>query len=262
MKIAMSQLQPLLREYRILLAGRNVDSMEKTGQSYPPDAPVSYEADLALHPYTTFWGTTGLALGRMGAFSYTHSRLHKSLTVGRFTSIAKGMSVMGARHPHEWASTSPVFYNQQLLARTYSEDRGVTLNSAKFGYKPGKITIGNDVWIGEKVSLGHGITIGDGAVIASNSVVTKDVAPYTVVGGVPAQVIRQRFAPETVQALQASAWWELAPEELTHCDVRSPDLFAAQVMRGREHGDFQPLLTKPLTAEVIAEHLKASDLAG
>ncbi|MGQ3384991.1 CatB-related O-acetyltransferase [Glutamicibacter sp. TV12E] len=262
MKIAMSQLQPLLREYRILLAGRGVDSMEKTGDSYAPDALVNYEADLALHPYTTFWGTTGLALGRMGAFSYTHSRLHKSLAVGRFTSIAKGLSVMGARHPHEWASTSPVFYNQQLLAQAYGQDRGVVLNSTKFGYKAGKIAIGNDVWIGEKVTLGHGISIGDGAVIASNSVVTKDVAPYTVVGGVPARVIRDRFEPETVQALQASAWWELAPEDLTRCDVRSPDLFAAQVLRGREHGQFQPLQTQPLTAEVISEHLGTPATAG
>jgi len=258
MKISMSQLQPLLREYRILLSGRGVQSMEDTGNSYDGSALVNYEADLALHPYTTFWGTTGLVLGRMGAFSYTHSRLHKSMTVGRFTSIAKGMSVMGARHPHEWASTSPVFYNQKLLAQTYSEDRGVELNSAKFGYKAGKISIGNDVWIGEKVTLGHGITIGDGAVIASNSVVTNDVDPYTVVGGVPARVIRDRFEPETAQALQASAWWELAPEDLTHCDVRSPDLFAAQVLRGREQGDFQPFLTEPLTAEAIDEHLRTA----
>lgn len=89
--------------------------------------------------------------------------------------------------------------------------------------------------------------------------VTKDVAPYTVVGGLPARVIRERFAPDTVQALQDSAWWELAPEDLTHCDVRSPDLFAAEVMRGREQGDFQSLITKPLTGEVINEHLQATN---
>lgn len=98
--------------------------------------------------------------------------------------------------------------------------------------------------------------------IASNSVVAKDVAPYTVVEGVPARVIRDRFEPETVQALQASAWWELAPEDLTRCDARSPDLFAAQVLRGREHGDFRPLETQPLTAEVISAHLDTSAATG
>lgn len=93
-------------------------------------------------------------------------------------------------------------------------------------------------------------------------VVAKDLAPYTMVGGVPARVIRDRFEPETVQALQASAWWEMAPEDRTRCDARSPDLFAAQVLRGREHGQFQPLETQPLTAGVISEHLDASAAAG
>ncbi|WP_159610424.1 CatB-related O-acetyltransferase [Glutamicibacter sp. JC586] len=257
MKIAMSDLQPLLGRYRILLAGRGVDSVEKSGASYAPTTQVSYEKDLELYPYTTFWGTSGTALPRMGEFSYTHSKLHRSISVGRYTSIAKGMSVMGARHPLEWASTSPVFYNQRLLADTYSHDRGVQLESTSFDYKQGAITIGNDVWIGEKVSLGHGITIGDGAVIASNSVVTKDVAPYTVVGGLPAQKIKDRFDPQIVQALQDSAWWEFAPEDLTRFEVNHPQVFATQVLQGREEGGLTPLRTDPLTAKVIAGYLAA-----
>jgi len=99
-------------------------------------------------------------------------------------------------------------------------------------------------------------------VIASNSVVTKDPAPYTVVGGVPAWVNRHRFEPETVQALQASGWWEVAPEDLTRCDAKSPDLFAAQVLRGREHAQFQPLETQPLTAGVISAHPDTTAAAG
>ena len=256
MKIAMSDLQPLLSQYRILMAGPGVDSLEKSGASYAPTTQVTYEADLELYPYTTFWGTSGTALPRMGEFSYTHSKLHKSITVGRYTSIAKGMSVMGARHPLEWASTSPVFYNQRLLAQTYAQDRGVSLEKTSFDYRQGPITIGNDVWIGEKVSLGHGISIGDGAVIASNSVVTKDVEPYTVVGGLPAQKIKDRFDPDIVDALQASAWWEFAPEDLTRFEVDHPAVFAAQVLRAREEGSLVPLQTRPLTAQVISEHLE------
>jgi len=255
MKIAMSDLQPLLSHHRILLAGQGVDTMEKSGDSYAANTQVTFEADLELHPYTTFYGTAGTALPRMGAFSYTISKLHKSVSVGRYTSIAKGMSVMGARHPLEWASTSPVFYNQRVMAQAYSQDRGVSLESTNFDYDQGQIVIGNDVWIGEKVSLGHGVKIGDGAVIASNSVVTKDVDPYTVVGGVPARVLRERFAPGIVHALQASEWWEFAPEDLTRFDVSNPEEFAHQVMRGREDGSLVPLVTQPLTAPMIKEHL-------
>ena len=257
MRIQMSQLRPLLISHRILMTVPGMEDFEKTGTNYDPDAWISYEPDLALDPYTTFWGTSGTALPCMGAFSYTHSKLNKTITVGRFTSIAKGMTAMGAKHPLEWASTSPVFYNQRLLMQTYSADREVQLNAADFSYKPGNISIGNDVWIGEKVTLGHGVTIGDGAVIASNSVVSKDVPAYTVVGGLPAKKIRDRFETEVVQALQASQWWQYAPEDLTHLDVANPAIFAQQVIDQAAAGNLQPFQTQPLTAKHLAEHLQA-----
>jgi len=67
--------------------------------------------------------------------------------------------------------------------------------------------IGNDVWIGSGVIIMDGIRIGDGAIVASGAVVTKDVAPYTIIGGVPAKVIKSRFPPETVEALMRIKWW-------------------------------------------------------
>ena len=255
MRIKMSQLRPLLKSHRILMTVPGMKDFEDTGSTYNPDAWVSYEEDLALDPYTTFWGTSGTALPRMGAFSYTHSKLNKAISVGRFTSIAKGLSVMGAKHPLEWASTSPVFYNQRLLMQTYCADRGVELGTTKYSYTPGKITIGNDVWIGEKVTLGHGVSIGDGAVIASNSVITKDVAPFTVVGGLPAKKIRDRFDAQTTEALKASQWWRYAPEDLTPLLVSDPAAFAEQVLERAAAGTLQPLETQPLTARHIAEHL-------
>lgn len=253
----MSQLRPLLKSHRILMTVPGMKDFENTGSTYNPEAWISYEDDLALDPYTTFWGTSGTALPRMGAFSYTHSKLSKAISVGRFTSIAKGMAVMGAKHPLEWASTSPVFYNQRLLMRTYSADHGVELDAAQFSYKPGRIAIGNDVWIGEKVTLGHGVTIGDGAVIASNSVVTSDVEPFTVVGGLPAKKIRDRFDAPTIQALQESQWWQYAPENLTHLDVANPAVFAQQVLQQAAAGNLRTFETRPLTARRIAEHVEA-----
>ena len=79
----------------------------------------------------------------------------------------------------------------------------------------GGIAVGNDVWIGYEAVILSGVTIGDGAIVAARSVVTKDVPPYTVVGGVPARPIRRRFGQETIDALLELKWWDWPPEKLS-----------------------------------------------
>jgi virginiamycin A acetyltransferase len=90
----------------------------------------------------------------------------------------------------------------------------------------GNITIGNDVWIGYRATIMAGVTIGDGAIIAANAIVTKDVAPYSIVGGNPAQEIKKRFDPDTVTKLLALKWWDWEIEKITaHVqDLTSNDL--------------------------------------
>lgn len=232
----MPKLRPLLVRNRIFFLGSGVNSIEKSGNSYADSMQVQFSPDLQLEPYTTYWAGSGRSLVSMGSFSYTLSTLPSSVSVGRYSSIALGLRVMGAKHPLEWASTSPVFYNRQLMMRTYESDLGEQPRYQKFEYQAGNITIGNDVWIGENVTLGHGVSIGDGAVIASNSVVTKDVAPYTVVGGVPAKVIRARFNDETVRLLLESQWWKYSPSGLTDVDVRHPLEFAAHIIELAKSG--------------------------
>ena len=78
----------------------------------------------------------------------------------------------------------------------------------------GDIVIGNDVWIGYEAVILSGVTIGDGAVIGARAVVTKDVPPYTIVGGVPAKPIRMRFPEEVVAALQKLQWWNWPRERI------------------------------------------------
>lgn len=78
----------------------------------------------------------------------------------------------------------------------------------------GDIVIGNDVWIGYQAVILAGVTVGDGAITGSRAVVTRDVPPYTIVGGVPAKPIRKRFDEDTIARLQALRWWDWDQETI------------------------------------------------
>ena len=81
----------------------------------------------------------------------------------------------------------------------------------------GDIVIGNDVWIGYEAVIMAGVHIGNGAIIAARAVVTKDVPPYTIVGGVPARPIRKRFDEEVIRKLETLKWWDWPAEKIRHC---------------------------------------------
>ena len=126
--------------------------------------------------------------------------------IGAFCSIANRVSIGGVRHPTEFVSTSPVFL---------SHKDSVKAKFAGHDYLPVvRTVVGNDVWIGEGAFLKAGITIGDGSIIGMGAVVTKDVAPYSIVGGNPARLIRLRFEQDIVEALLKMKWWELPGSEL------------------------------------------------
>ena len=78
----------------------------------------------------------------------------------------------------------------------------------------GDIIIGNDVWIGYDAVIMAGVKIGDGAIIGTRAVVTKDVEPYSIVGGVPAKEIRKRFAPEVIEKIKSLQWWNWPEEKI------------------------------------------------
>lgn len=78
----------------------------------------------------------------------------------------------------------------------------------------GDIVIGNDVWIGFEAVIMAGVHIGNGAIIGARAVVTKDVAPYTIVGGVPARAIRKRFDDATISRLESLRWWDWSKERI------------------------------------------------
>lgn len=131
------------------------------------------------------------------------------LRIGKFCSIACGAKFIFNSANHTLSSLStypfPIFFEEWGL-----DVRDIT----KAWDNKGDIVIGNDVWIGYEAVILAGVTVGDGAVIGARAVVTKDVPPYTIVGGVPAKPIRMRFDQETVDALQKIRWWDWSKERI------------------------------------------------
>ncbi|MBO1305895.1 antibiotic acetyltransferase [Enterococcus sp. 669A] len=161
-----------------------------------------------IEPFTIF--VRGNHFHTMGAFSYSRSNLPVDTIVGRYSSIAPGVRRMGPNHPMDRFTTSQVTYETKNISlNTYKEKWHDQFETAANQLKCQPIVIGNDVWIGENVTFSSkGITVHDGAVIAANSIVTKDVPPYAVVAGCPAQILNFRFSPECIHQLLELKWWE------------------------------------------------------
>lgn len=225
----MKHIRPTLVDNRVFLMGHGVNTVEASGSTYKDDAMVNIQPGITLEPYATYYAGSATQLVTMGAFSYVLSRMHPCVRIGRYTSIALGVRVMGNKHPLERVSTSPSFYKHGLVMKTYQADRDVRSSFDYFDESIQSITIGNDVWIGENVTLAHGVTIGDGAVIAANAVVTKDVEPFSVMGGVPARKIKDRFSHSVIAKLEVLQWWRYAPESLSDLDLKNPEYFCGKL---------------------------------
>lgn len=131
------------------------------------------------------------------------------LIIGKFCSIACGAKFLfnGGNHKMNSISTYPfpLFFEEWGL-----ENRNIT----EAWDNKGNIIIGNDVWIGYEAVILAGVTVGDGAIIGTRAVVTKDVPPYTIVGGIPAKPIRKRFDDETIGELCEIKWWDWPEEKI------------------------------------------------
>lgn len=164
--------------------------------------------------------------GVLGYGSYIGAVSSLNGSVGRFCSIAAGVQVINGFHPLDAVSTHPAFFStKKQCGLSFADCTSYKETRCAEGKYP--IVIGNDVWIGQNAMLMAGICIGDGAVIAAGAVVTKDVPPYTVVGGVPAKEIRKRFDSETVEKLTRIAWWNWPVERLREnaADFADTDTF-------------------------------------
>lgn len=122
------------------------------------------------------------------------------LKLGNYVSIATGCTFMLSGN-HDWKRVTT--YLNPWIKR---DSEGLLSN--------GDIEIGSDVWIGNDCTIMSGVTIGHGSVIAANTTVTRDVKPYSIVGGTPARIIKKRFDEETINRLLNSKWWEIPEEKL------------------------------------------------
>ena len=132
------------------------------------------------------------------------------LVIGKFCSIACGAKFIFNSANHTLSSLStypfPIFFEEWNL-----DVKDIT----KAWDNKGDIVIGNDVWIGYEAVIMAGVTIGDGAVIGTRAVVTKDVPPYTIVGGIPAKPIKKRFQQEMIYNLLKIKWWDWPIEKIS-----------------------------------------------
>ncbi len=127
-----------------------------------------------------------------------------TLKIGAFCSIADDVTIfLGGEHRVDWVTTYP-------FNALWEKGKHVT----GCPRTKGDVIIGNDVWVGHEAVIMSGVKIGDGAVIGSRCVVTKNVAPYSIVAGNPARIIRKRFDDATIQQLLELKWWNWTNEEI------------------------------------------------
>ena len=153
-------------------------------------------------------GTDTRFNGTLGFGSYIGAGSKINASIGRFCSISENVVTVNGLHPADtFISTHPSFYSLNPI-NGVSYAREQKFCEHKYADGQHAVVIGNDVWIGYGVTILAGVTIGDGAIVAAGAVVTKDVEPYTIVGGVPAKVIRKRFDDEQTEKLKSLKWWE------------------------------------------------------
>jgi chloramphenicol O-acetyltransferase type B len=173
---------------------------------------------MASLPFTRIFLQSQISSGfriQVGPHTYGHPRIlwneaqktQYSLRIGDYCSIAEGVIIyVGAqgRHPIDFASSFPL--------RALFPPNDAPKKLSRLIDRNLDVAIGSDVWLGREALILAGVTVGHGAVVGTRAVVTKNVAPYTIVGGVPARPIGMRFPPHIVAALLDLAWWELPPD--------------------------------------------------
>ena len=159
----------------------------------------------------------GVEVGLYSYGCFDRWRTPPRTRIGRYSSFAKSVRIVDMDHPSSALTTHPFVY----------QDAGRNPQRKQW------LEIGDDVWVGHNATILPGCNaIGRGAIIGAGSLVTRDVPPYAIVVGAPAKVIRMRFEPDMIAAIEASRWWEMSRAELAELKQRSPEtIFEPTVAR-------------------------------
>jgi len=167
-----------------------------------PTASVS--KDTVLGKYTEVAERCRISEAEIGDYSYImQDGSIWCATIGKFVNMAASVRINATNHP-TWRAT---LHHFTYRANSYWPDAEDEQSFFEWR-RDNRVTIGHDVWIGHGATVLPGVTVGNGAVIGAGAVVSKDVAPYTIVGGVPAKLIRERFTKEVGERMDKLAWWD------------------------------------------------------
>lgn len=197
------------------------------------------------------------AIDAIGAYTYLGgggSTFDHVAVIGRFCSIAAGVMAGLPEHPPHFLSAHPLFEGAAGWAAEpqFRRSNSSTIDKAQGLLhrwredRFGKIEIGHDVWIGEGAFIRRGVAIGDGAVIGARAVVVDNVPPYAIVAGTPARVLRFRFDPATIAALEELQWWHYGLSALDGVDFTDVNAAIPAIERNIAAG-----LAKPLSPEMV-----------
>lgn len=162
----------------------------------------AYTKNCIFGYYNTFYENTSIINCEFKNFIYVgNETIISNAKIGNFCSISRNVMIGLGKHPTDYVSTFPAFFSIEKQCQISFTNENL--------YKEYEITeIGNDVWIGASAIILDGVKIGNGAIIGAGAVVTKDVEPYSIVGGIPARLLKKRFDDEIIASLQKDPWWE------------------------------------------------------
>ncbi|WP_075291797.1 DapH/DapD/GlmU-related protein [Pararhizobium arenae] len=170
----------------------------------PLISPTARVVDSTIGRYTEIAERCRIHEVEMGDYSYImEDGSVWCATIGKFANIASSVRINATNHP-VWR---PTLHHFTYRASDYWPD--ADMDQDFFAWRRDhRVVIGHDVWIGHGATILPGVSVGNGAVIGAGAVVSKDVAPYTIVGGVPARLIRERFGSDIAARFEKLAWWD------------------------------------------------------
>jgi len=207
------------------IAAFNLPSPVRLGPA-PTLAPSAIVRDCRFGRYTQVGEQSRMEDCLLDDYAYLqHYCDLMSVDIGKFANIAAMVRINPGFHPMERPTLHHFTYRPTMYGMGEQDDADF------FQWRRRqRVVIGHDTWIGHGAVIMPGVRIGNGAVVGSNSVVTKDVPPYTIVAGVAAKVIRQRFPRAIAEAIEATAWWDWDHDTLTErmADFRDMRTFLAK----------------------------------